>query len=109
MATENDPIVGNWYAHRDKGQRFEVVALDEARGIVEVQHFDGDIEEIDLGQWYEQEIEGIEAPEDWTGPFDDLERDDLDYTETDMSEEEWQQPLRENRRRGPRPGRDEEE
>ncbi|WP_455198264.1 DUF6763 family protein [Kaarinaea lacus] len=30
MSTEVDPIVGNWYQHLDKGQRFLVVAFDDA-------------------------------------------------------------------------------
>ena len=29
MTTESDPIMGNWYCHLDKGQRFRVVAIDE--------------------------------------------------------------------------------
>ena len=38
-------------------------------------------------------LEPIETPEDWTGPMDDIERDDLGYTETDMSAEDWAEPL----------------
>ena len=59
MPTESAPIVGNWYRHLDKGQKFEVVAIDEDARIVETQHFDGDIEEIDLDDWYELDIEPI--------------------------------------------------
>ena len=33
MSTEVDPIVGNWYQHLDKGQRFLVVAFDEKEGL----------------------------------------------------------------------------
>mgnify|MGYP006297338061 CR=1 FL=1 len=89
MATEYDPIVGNWYQHLDKGQKFEVVAVDEDAGLVELQHFDGDVEETDLEGWYEMEIEPIEAPEDWTGPVDEMEPDQLGYTETAMDKEDW--------------------
>jgi hypothetical protein len=95
MATETDPIVGAWYQHLDKGPIFEVIALDEDNGIVEIQHFDGDIEAIELPAWYDLEIEWIEAPEDWTGPLDNIERDDLGYTETDMEPEDWSAPCRE--------------
>ncbi|MGJ0483765.1 MAG: DUF6763 family protein, partial [Methylomicrobium sp.] len=52
MKNEADPIVGNWYQHLDKGQAFQVVAVDEDAGAVELQHFDGDVEEIDLDAWY---------------------------------------------------------
>ena len=62
MTTEADPIVGNWYQHLDKGQKFEVVAFDKDEGWVEIQYFDGDVDEIDLDAWYELDIEPIEAP-----------------------------------------------
>ena len=41
MGNRLPPIVGNWYAHRDKGALFQVVALDEDAGTVEIQEFDG--------------------------------------------------------------------
>jgi hypothetical protein len=93
MDTELDPIVGNWYRHLDKGQLFRVVAFDQERGIVEIQHFDGDIEEMDASAWFDLEIEPAEAPEDWTGPVDDVETDDLGYTETSMAKRDWREPL----------------
>ena len=95
MGTEADPIVGNWYEHLDKGQKFEVVAVDEDRGTIEIQHFDGDVEELDFESWYGMEVAPIEAPEDWTGPVDDVEQDDLDFTETDMEPEDWDRPYQE--------------
>jgi hypothetical protein len=95
MDTELDPIVGNWYRHLDKGQLFRVVAFDEERGIVELQHFDGDVEEIDASAWFDMEIEPADAPEDWTGPMDDVETDDLGYTETSMTRRDWEKPLEE--------------
>lgn len=52
MATPHciEPIVGDWY--RSHGQLFEVVAIDERDDIVEIQHADGDLEEIDIDDWY---------------------------------------------------------
>jgi hypothetical protein len=98
MAIDQDPRLEQWYQHLDKGQRFKVVAIGEDEGAVEIQHFDGDLEELSLDEWYGLEIEPTETPEDWTGPVDDVERDDLGYTETDMEAEDWVGPLRENRR-----------
>lgn len=95
MSTELAPIVGNWYRHLDKGQLFYVVAVDQDAGVVELQNFDGDIEEVELEPWYEMTLEPAEAPEDWTGPADDVERDDLPYTETDMAPSDWIRPLQE--------------
>jgi hypothetical protein len=95
MPTTLKPVVSQWYRHRDKGQQFYVTALDEADGTVETQHFDGDLEEMDFDDWHQLSIETIEPPEDWTGPVDDVERDDLGYTETDMTAEDWAEPLAE--------------
>jgi hypothetical protein len=46
------------------------------------------LEEIDLDAWYELPIESIEAPEDWSGPFDEMESDDLGYDDEDEEDKE---------------------
>lgn len=77
MSHEFEPLVGHWYRHLDKGQEFEVVAFEESQATVEIQYYDGDLEEIDLDSWYKMDIEPTVAPEDWTGPLDNVEVDDL--------------------------------
>lgn len=104
MALRPKPVVSQWYRHLNKGQEFQVTAVDEAERTVEIQHFDGDVEELELDEWYAMEVEPIETPEDWTGPMDDVERDDLGYTETGMRGADWTRPLREGR---PPPGEEE--
>ncbi|MCO6439969.1 MAG: hypothetical protein J5I81_02545 [Nitrococcus mobilis] len=86
MSHDFEPVVGYWYRHLDKGQTFAVVAFDESQAAVEVQHYDGDVEEIDLDSWYEMEIEPTIAPKDWIGPLDDIEPDDLGYTDFAVDE-----------------------
>lgn len=81
-----DPIIGNWYRNEETGNDFEVVALDEDAQTVEIQYFDGELEELDLDAWYELPLEAIETPEDWSGPFDELEPDDLGYDEEELSD-----------------------
>lgn len=93
--TEYEPIANQWYRHLDKGFQFQVVAVDEDERIVEIQYFDGDLEQLDLDAWAEMDLELIQPPEDWTGSVDDVETDDLGYTETDMSERDWSKPLEE--------------
>lgn len=96
-----DPIVGNWYRHLDKGQMFRVVAFDKEDATIELQHFDGDIEEVSFSSWSNMDLELAEAPEDWTGPLDDIEADDLGYSsDTVMSGKDWRAPLEEIRRDG---------
>jgi len=63
------PVVGKWYA-RPGGDSFEVVALDLDDATVEIQYFDGTIEELDLDDWREEQIVLAEPPEDWTGSVD---------------------------------------
>jgi hypothetical protein len=64
------PDIGEWYRIRG-GEQFEVVAIDESDGTIEVQYFDGTVEEIDVGDWEAQHahggIEQAEAPDDWSG------------------------------------------
>ena len=98
MSYDLEPVAGNWYRHADKGQLFRVVTIDEDRDVIAIQHFDGDLEEVDSSAWFEMDLEAAEEPEDWTGPVDDVETDDLDYTETDMTAKDWREPLQENPR-----------
>lgn len=76
------PVVGNWYLCPD-GTQFEVVAIDNDEGTIEVQHFDGTVEEFDLESWYDQSPLQTQAPEDWTGSVD-VEPEDYE-SERDIS------------------------
>jgi hypothetical protein len=96
MNNELDPIVGTWYKHAGKGNLFRVVAIDEERDLIQIQHFDGDLGQIELSGWLDLDIEVTEAPEDSTGPVDDVETDDLGYSETAMRDADWQAPLESN-------------
>lgn len=44
-----EPTVGDWY--RSHGQLFEVVAVDDTEHVIEIQHADGDIEELETEDW----------------------------------------------------------
>ena len=58
------PTVVYWY--QDVAvTSFEIVALDSAQGLIEMQFFDGTIEELDLESWGEQMYISIEQSEDW--------------------------------------------
>lgn len=92
MSYELDPIAGQWYRHIDKGQLFRVVSIDEDDDLIEIQYFDGDLEELDSEAWFSMDLDLSEAPEDWTGPVDDVETDDLGHAETEMSEPDWRAP-----------------
>jgi len=85
MRDELEPVTGNWYTHRDKGQTFQVVAIDEDRDVIEIQYFDGDLEAIDSDAWYDMDLEIGEPPEDARGPLDDDRS-----SETPVKSEEWE-------------------
>ena len=87
------PEIGQWYLHQDKGEMFRVTGYDERARTIEIQNFDGDVDEIEAEAWAAMPLERAEEPEDWTGPVDDVEVDDLGYSETDMRASDWSEPL----------------
>lgn len=93
MDADIEPIVDNWYFHLDKGQDFKVVAVDEDSGVIEIQHFDGDVEEVTQDEWSEMEIELSEEPQNWTGAMDISEVDDYGTEITDTSKDDWNDSL----------------
>ena len=92
MVNELDPVVDEWYSHHDKGQRFYVTAVDEENETVEVQHFDGDVEEFSMEEWRDMDIELSVEPENWSGAMDVGDVDDLGTEITDTSTEDWEEP-----------------
>ncbi len=92
MLNRLGPEVGKWY-RTESGAIFEVVAFEEEEGVVEIQYFDGAIEELDMDAWYSQMLQAHAEPEDWSGPFDDLVADDFGDTETVRHPEEHGNPL----------------
>lgn len=92
MAKSTDPIADQWYHYPQKAQKFQVTAIDETSDSVEVQYFDGTIDEFTLTEWYAMEVEPVATPEDWTGPMDRIETDDLSPVGTEMSPEDWRAP-----------------
>ena len=92
-----EPTVGSWYQDLEDGEIFQVVSSDEDESVLEVQYFDGDVEEVSLDEWRGMDVEVTAAPEDWTGPFDHVEREDLGYS--DIRSEGERRDLAEQRRR----------
>ena len=64
-----DPAIGRWY-RRTNGQLFEVVAVDDDDATIELQFFDGTIDEVDRETWSKLLIEPVAPPEDWSGSVD---------------------------------------
>jgi len=64
---------------------FQVVGRDENSRSIEIQSFDGELDEIDTETWATLPLERVEPPEDWTGPMEDVATDDLGYSQTEMA------------------------
>jgi hypothetical protein len=91
MATNTLPTIGKWYKNK-AGETFKVVAFDEDGGYIEIQYFDGTVEEQDVEYWNEQSLKTAEQPEDWSGSMD-IERDDYGVDLESDSHLDWQNPL----------------
>lgn len=87
MTTPFEPTVGQWY--QDDDQRFfEVVAWD-LDGI-EIQYYDGDVDEFDMDVWYMMNIIPADESNDGSGPFDELDTDEVSHLQNNYSPVSWQ-------------------
>ena len=75
------PRIDQWYLDPKSDRSFTVIDFDEEEGVIEIQYFDGEVDELDFEEWEEMSLEEVAQPEDWTGPMDEVERDDLGYDE----------------------------
>ena len=82
MTTITDPVIDQWYKDVENNLLFKVVAI-ESDDSIEIQYHNGDIGEYDNESWYNSTFDFIEDPEDWNAPYDDLETDDLGYSNSD--------------------------
>lgn len=86
------PKIGDWY-QKAGGELFEIVAIDEADGTIEIQYFDGTVEEVEVEAWYELKCRPAEAPEDYSGSLD-IEPEDYSNKVDVAGNHEWEDPLR---------------
>lgn len=114
MAIGRPPAVGSWYVRADRPQPFQVVAVDARGGTVDIEYFDGTVDEWPLSHWHGLEIEACEAPRDFSGAYDDIEWDERPNGEPGLSRDEAVRELLEGpvlreippaRLRGPARGR----
>ncbi len=63
------PEIGAWF-RSEEGDRFEVVAFDPHEQVIEVQFYDGTVEEYDFEEWEELNPRPATPPKDWAGSLD---------------------------------------
>ena len=85
------PTIGQWF-RRPNGALLEVVAVDEGDNTIEIQFFDGTIDEIPIESWREQLLVEVAAPEDWSGSVD-MDPDDYKGTGADEMPAGFHDPL----------------
>lgn len=87
MSFEPPPRTGNWYKN-NAGESFEIVAQDEDDETLELQYYDGTIEELDQETWEQLNPEPIAPPEDWVGSMD-LSKEDYLTPESSGEPDDW--------------------
>lgn len=89
MGREYEPVVGNWYRDLGEEEPFLVLSVDEDAEMVEIQHVDGDIEEIDLDTWAEFDLDPTDEPEGWSGSEGDEDEEDEWDDEDEDEDDDW--------------------
>lgn len=70
----NDIIVGEWYK-KPTGERFEILALDEEGHVVEIEYFNGIVEEITASEWRTLGVMMSEPPTEYSSQPNDYSAD----------------------------------
>jgi len=65
------PVVGRWYQRADRPQPFHIVATDPDAQTIDIEYFDGTVDEWPLSHWHGLDIEPSGAPPDSSGALDD--------------------------------------
>ena len=87
MSRELIPTAGRWYRDLERDETFKVVTVDEDDDLVEIQHADGELEDLESAEWYEMDLERIAQPEDWLNEEKESEEDE-DDRDDDLEDED---------------------
>ncbi|MDE2339133.1 MAG: hypothetical protein KGL14_07600 [Gammaproteobacteria bacterium] len=88
MSRDYEPVPGKWYEDLEEEESFRVLKVDEDAELVEIEHLDGEIEEIDLETWHEMDLEPTEEPEGWAESEEEEEDEDEDDEDWDEDEDD---------------------
>lgn len=79
--------IGDWYRSEETKETFEVVALDEGSGTIDIQYYDGTIGEYDAETWDAMHVHTCAAPEDASGAYEIQFYDDTDESARDEEDD----------------------
>lgn len=74
--TVGEPQIGQWYEQLGKGELFQVTGVDDRAKTIEIQSYNGDIDEIDADTWAALPLVFAELPEGLTAPAEEMEAAD---------------------------------
>lgn len=86
------PNIGSWYQDAEQDLLFEVVAVDDHSGTIEIQLIGGEVDEMDFEAWYQTVLLPAEAPEDWRASYE-LDSADIHSIDDVIIPENTQSPL----------------
>lgn len=86
------PLIGAWYRDQQEQQIFEVVAIDDELGSIEIQYVDGAIGALEVDTWYRLPLVSISSPEDTDSALD-LSHEDRWCQDQSGSPLPWDDPL----------------
>ncbi|PCJ92907.1 MAG: hypothetical protein COA46_02735 [Porticoccaceae bacterium] len=86
------PVIGTWYQDAVEDQIFEVVAVDDDAGSVEIQYVDGEVSEFDFETWQQMLLLSAKPPEDWRASYE-LSDEDRSITDDVFVPVNWNDPL----------------
>ena len=94
--TLDPPEIGLWYRAKN-GDVFSIVAIEsndaDSTGTIEIQYFDGAVEELDRTEWSAMLPRTIPEPEDCSGALDMRADADPDAGVDEPDDGTWIDPL----------------
>ena len=91
MATQF-PVIGDWYQDAELDEIFEVVAVDDAAGTVEIQYLEGEVSELDFDSWQQMVLLPAKPPEDFNIAYE-MSNEDLHADDDVIIPESWENPV----------------
>ncbi len=87
------PSIRGWYQDSTSQQLFEIVAVDEKSGMIEIQLEDGSIDEYDMESWKQLDVHPAAAPENANASYGLPSINDGWQTNVDLSGGGMNNPL----------------
>ena len=84
---KHTPKVGQWYSIPGIDE-FEVTALNENSGDIDIQYYDGVTEKLDKESWNSLELNRMPTPQDWSQLINEIKSEPIEIIEEFIMEEE---------------------